>query len=288
MKPKTLVLMAVAITCGLLASYMTSRIISERNQKVDVLVARQECPQWRPIDDPDKLFEVRSVLKTEAPMNHVPAEQAAELKSRVFGKQLAQGQTVTWADLQDKNKMFLDIGMKEGMRAFAIEASARTAVAGFVLPGSRVDVIQTRRDVTGTKSRFVLEDLLVRGVDQHLDRPPEKGGLVPSTITLEVTPEEVLKLSEAASSGQLSLALRGVDDRSRAHIVTPLPPEIPPAIIQATPEPVELPTDKFYQTSFDGHSWRRAEYILNKEGQVISSRYLDGPGEPASPRIDAP
>ncbi len=52
MKPKTMMLMVVAIGCGLAASYMTSKLLAERNNaqteepKVKVLVAKIKVPAW--------------------------------------------------------------------------------------------------------------------------------------------------------------------------------------------------------------------------------------------------
>lgn len=54
MKPRTMILMVVAIGCGLGASYMTSKLLAERNQQVEaeptvpVLVARCASPAGRP------------------------------------------------------------------------------------------------------------------------------------------------------------------------------------------------------------------------------------------------
>ena len=61
MKPKTLILMVVAVGCGLAASYMTSKLLADRRQeapveeKVDVLTAKIKVPQFTVIKEPDKL-----------------------------------------------------------------------------------------------------------------------------------------------------------------------------------------------------------------------------------------
>ena len=63
MKSKTMILMVIAIVCGLGASYMTSRLLAERNEKVIVLVPKQKLSQWTHIKEPETMFEEREILK---------------------------------------------------------------------------------------------------------------------------------------------------------------------------------------------------------------------------------
>ena len=72
MKSKTVILMVVAIACGLVASYMTSRVIADRSkeseeEKVAVLVARQNLAMATHIIEPAKLFEEKLFTKGEEP-----------------------------------------------------------------------------------------------------------------------------------------------------------------------------------------------------------------------------
>ena len=57
MKPKTMILMVVAVVCGLAASYMTSRLLADKAtpppvNTVTVLVAKQKINAWTPIKNP--------------------------------------------------------------------------------------------------------------------------------------------------------------------------------------------------------------------------------------------
>jgi hypothetical protein len=69
MKPKTMILMAVA--CGLGASYMTSKLLADRKQQeiptVPVLVARARVPAWQPIKGPEAMFEIKQYNADVAP-----------------------------------------------------------------------------------------------------------------------------------------------------------------------------------------------------------------------------
>lgn len=53
MKSKTVILMVVAVVCGLAASYMTSRLLADRNEKIKVLVAKRKFNRWTHVKNPD-------------------------------------------------------------------------------------------------------------------------------------------------------------------------------------------------------------------------------------------
>src|SRR5438309_13982 len=77
MKPKTMILMVVAVACGLGASYMTSKLLADRGkvteevEKVDVVVAKEKIPSWQVIKEPEKQFEVKKYLAESAPKNAI-------------------------------------------------------------------------------------------------------------------------------------------------------------------------------------------------------------------------
>src|SRR5262249_37717743 len=73
MKPKTMILMIVAVGCGLGASIMTSRLLAERKDKeqgeptVPVLVTKGRITGWTEIKEPEKAFEVKEYPVSLAP-----------------------------------------------------------------------------------------------------------------------------------------------------------------------------------------------------------------------------
>ena len=57
MKPKTMILMGVAIVFGLAASYLTSKLLATQQEKVIVLVAKEKLSRWTPLKNLDAQFE---------------------------------------------------------------------------------------------------------------------------------------------------------------------------------------------------------------------------------------
>jgi pilus assembly protein CpaB len=95
-----------------------------------------------------------------------------------------------------------------GMRAVTLRVDDVRGVAGFVLPGDRVDVVLTRHEA-GDKAYadVLLQNAKVLAVDQ-LANERQEGPSVAKAVTVEVSTEQAQKLVLAAGVGSLSLVLR--------------------------------------------------------------------------------
>lgn len=113
------------------------------------------------------------------------------------------------------------------MRAITVRVNDVQGVAGFVLPGERVDVIFTRPADAGSGSNshsppitdLLLQNVKVLAVDQIADNLKDKPVIV-KAVTLEVSTEDAQKLTLAAQVGTLSLALRSFGNTSLAYTDT--------------------------------------------------------------------
>ncbi len=103
-----------------------------------------------------------------------------------------------------------------GKKAVTVRVNDIEGVAGFVLPGDRVDIFLTRNlsekgSSGGSSSDVVLQNVRVLAIDQIADDRLDKPAVV-KAVTLEVEMSEGQKLSLAASLGTLTLALRQAGD----------------------------------------------------------------------------
>ncbi|MDP2529248.1 MAG: Flp pilus assembly protein CpaB [Candidatus Palauibacterales bacterium] len=111
----------------------------------------------------------------------------------------------------------LAIAIPEGMRAMSVRVNQVIGVAGFVLPGTHVDVLVTLdKSETGNDARtqVLLQNVQVLSAGQELQQGKDgqdKPKTVP-VVTLLVTPDQSEKLTLAATKGQLQLALRNTLD----------------------------------------------------------------------------
>lgn len=115
---------------------------------------------------------------------------------------------------------FMAAIVKPGWRAFAVAISAESAVAGFVMPNDRVDVILTRKvQVNGgaseeARSDIILQDIRVLAIEEHFRQPTGDDADDPirgDVATLELTPRDAETLALADELGDITLALRGVE-----------------------------------------------------------------------------
>ena len=104
----------------------------------------------------------------------------------------------------------------QGMRAMSVRVNDVISVAGYVVAGTRVDLLVTVRDDNPNggnaeaMARTVVSNLLVLTSGTRIDAEKGKDGKPqPSTVvTLAVLPEDAEKIALAQSEGKLSLALR--------------------------------------------------------------------------------
>ncbi len=98
--------------------------------------------------------------------------------------------------------------LEEGMKAVSVRVDEVVGVAGFALPGDRVDVLLTRKRETGDAfADIILQNLRVLAVDQLNDDRASKA-TVSRTVTLEVATQQAQRLVVAQNVGSLTLILR--------------------------------------------------------------------------------
>jgi pilus assembly protein CpaB len=131
----------------------------------------------------------------------------------------------------------LPVVIPQGMRAVSVRVNEVIGVAGYVLPGTRVDVVATanatehRGDMT---SKVVLTNVQVLAAGTKMEQDTEKGKPMPvSVVTLLVDPEQSERLTLASTEGKIQLALRNPLDQT-----SPVTPGIRPAgLLGATVKP---------------------------------------------------
>jgi len=153
----------------------------------------------------------------EWPAVHTPAsafESAADLAGRVLRLPVGAGDPIFASALLPEGSAAGLISMIEsGHRAVSVKVDAVVGVAGFIKPGTRVDVLATlRRDDNTRFSQVVLQDVKVLAVDQTLEEANAGEPKVVNVVTLEVKPLEAKRLIHSAHEGRLQLALRNPGD----------------------------------------------------------------------------
>jgi pilus assembly protein CpaB len=127
---------------------------------------------------------------------------------QVLSPMAANEPILDWKVTGPGQRATLSAVLGEGMKAVSIRVNDVLGVAGFVLPGDRVDVLLSRID--RDSNAFVdvlLQDIKVLAIDQKT-ADQEQNPSVAKAVTLEVSTVDAQKLTLAANVGTLSLALR--------------------------------------------------------------------------------
>ena len=127
----------------------------------------------------------------------------------------------------------------QGMRAVSVRVNDVVSVAGFVQPGSRVDVLSTGSQGNDRQTTTVLENVLVLAVGKNLDQNAAEAPAAP-VITLAVSPDDAQRLALASQEGRIQLSLRNPLDTKKGGIgatrASSLYPDEKPAVTEAKPK----------------------------------------------------
>jgi pilus assembly protein CpaB len=207
-------LIIIAIIFGLFAAFFIARFlnigISGVNTK-PVVVAIQDISPGSPIG-------TNQIKVVNWPSQITQKNFLADSKfviNRISRQTIYSGQPIIDSMLVLPNsKGGLSSMIADGKRAITVRVNEVIAVAGFVLPGSYVDVLVNIKNSNGSIfSKTVLSKVKILAVAQETEANPKKPKVV-NAVTLELTPKETELLDVARSSGNLSLSLRNEFDQS--------------------------------------------------------------------------
>ncbi len=147
------------------------------------------------------------------------------LQGTVVRSEITAGQPVTQGALvKPGDRGFLAAALGPGMRAVTVPVSAQAAVAGFVFPGDRIDLVLTQTVAGGGSgeplkvSETIMRNIRVLATDQRTDNLVGEDGKTQvrtfSNVTIEATPKMAEQVAVAQTLGSLSLSLRSIADNS--------------------------------------------------------------------------
>lgn len=124
----------------------------------------------------------------------------------------------------------------ENMRALTVRVNDVIGVAGFLLPGNRVDVLSSRRSTNQRAvTETILRDIKVLAVDQSATTETNEPVIV-RAVTLEMTPKQAEILVKAKTEGTIQLTLRNPLERSPEPTIEPAKPKPRKPVVAKKPE----------------------------------------------------
>jgi pilus assembly protein CpaB len=235
MSSRTLMLIALSVLFGLGAAWMANNWLAARlNTSADsnmesVVVAAVEIPFGQMVEA--QHVKVVSMPKGTAPSDAFDSIEKATGRIATFT--LLQGDILRGARLAEHlGGSTLASLIEPNKRAITVRVDDVVGVAGFLLPGNRVDILVARKEGSTTaNAETILYDLRVLAVDQ-IASTDKTQPVVVRAVTLEMTPEETEVLVKAQTEGKLQLALRNPLEEQKKPEVKP-----EPAVAVAPPPP---------------------------------------------------
>ncbi len=225
--------MIIGVTVALVVAFLASVYVFRAVQRMSaaaprpmarIVVAAEPLQVGTPLDEQNTktiAWPVGEPLQGSFP-------RTADCAGRAVITPIAVNEPILEANLAPRAAgAGLPAAIPEGMRAVSVAVNDVVGVAGFVTPGTMVDVLVTGQ-LAGKSgdaiTRTVLENVRVMAAGQQIQQDrngkPEK---VP-VVTLLVSPEDANVLTMASTEGKIQLALRNTIDTNVAD---------PPAVLQA-------------------------------------------------------
>ena len=242
MKAIPLISLGLSLALGAGAIFFGREFMGSGTQEANASVAAPAIQMTqivvaRAAIEPGKLIDPAMVEMRDWPASAVPPGAllaVSDLGEKAYSRGLmVPGEPLLTEKIDTTGSVLtLAANIQPGMRAVSIVVANDTGVAGFVLPGDRVDVNEfvEQKDVRAAPedarrsanvlAQPVLKAVKVLAVDQTFESGLE-GARPSNTVTLEVTPQDALLLGAASRRAALGLALIGREEELAEVIEAP-------------------------------------------------------------------
>lgn len=247
---------ALAIAAGFLVSVyvyknLQARSGSSSDNGAEVMVAANDLQVGARVEE-------RDIKVIKIPAADLPPS-APRRKADVIGRgviiPISKGEFILPTRLAAENAgAGLPALIPPGMRAVSVRVNEVVSVAGFVTPGTRVDVLLTGSPAGAgdQQTTTVLQNVAVLASGHTLERTSTGEAQNTAVITLLVTPDDAQRLTLASTEGRIQLALRNPVDTKQDEVPASLsralyrggvapPPEHAPIHRVSTPKTVSPP-----------------------------------------------
>lgn len=232
MRPKSLILLVLALGCGLVASIGINQVLANRDNQPVVQLGETE-PIYVALTDVGmgEKLNPQNVKLEPWPKDRVPNGALTELEQiegRLTKTRLFAGEPIMEAKLlsKDADGQGSAALIPKGLRVVSVRVDSVSGGAGLILPGNRVDVMvhvvrNPSRGIEETGTKTVLQDIQVFAVNDLFTRDPrdrDETSISAKTISLLVNPSQAQLVMLASEIGTIRLVLRNHEDEDMADV----------------------------------------------------------------------
>lgn len=258
-RTRMMVFALLAIFMSVMVAFVAYRVLKNRlappEETTQIVVAADKIPIGTRVTD--------TMLRTASWPKVAPLDGSFTDPAQVVGRgvviSMQPNEPVLESKLAPKEAgAGLTTVIPEGMRAVSVQVNDVIGVAGFVLPGSHVDVIAIgtpEKGGTSDISKVFLENVQVLAAGTNVERDANGQPMKVNVVTLLVTPEDAQKLALSTVDSRIQLALRNPLDKDQANPAAvrkealygmssvPVAPAVRPktTVVRYRPKPPALP-----------------------------------------------
>ncbi|QEI07579.1 Flp pilus assembly protein CpaB [Pigmentiphaga aceris] len=239
-------LLAVALCAGGLAAWSTRHYIAGQVARIEaegrvpmvtVVVAATDLMPGAKISA--DTVATRDMPREWASDSAITPEQFVQIDAASLGHAVRRGEPILWSHLSAGRAAPFSSQLREGRRAITLAVDEISSVSGMLVPSDVIDVYVSFDHQRKRVTRLLLPAVHVLATGRQI--VPAAAGEAErtfSTVTLDTTPEEAVKLIVARQGGTISAVLRGAKD---AQAKGPTQSGDLPAIFGIQPAPVRRP-----------------------------------------------
>ena len=219
----------IALFAALLAGICTYQLIKEISKpaetpRTEVVVAAVDIPENTLITA--EMITLQPVATEALLPNYLTDPMAVVgmvMKSDVYaGEQIVSNRLIRLGETDDSTTLAYKVS--EGKRAITVSVNQISGLSYMIRPGNYLDIIlgysEKEKNAKGEEeeipaSRYMLQNVLVLAVDGTMAKT---GAGEYGTLTLEVSPEDALRISIAEMSGSMRMVMRSPLDYSEVEI----------------------------------------------------------------------
>lgn len=209
MNKRFIIMLSIALLLAFLAAWIANRWIQGKalpDQAMSVVVAAVEIPFGVKLEESQ--VKVISWQGNSAPQGAYSSKD--QVVNKVTMNKFYPDEIITEKRVSEYlGGSTLSALISKEYRAISVRVDDVVGVAGFILPGNRVDILATKKDRSANEAstRTLLQNIKVLAVDQEASQEKEKPAIV-RAVTLELKPEQAEVIVQAMQEGTIQLTLR--------------------------------------------------------------------------------
>ena len=227
MQPKSLLLLVLALGCGIVAAIGVTQMMADSGDKE--VVSTETEPLYVALEDVEmgKPLSAEVIKLEDWPKGKVPAgalSQLEDVEGRAPRTKIYAGEPILDFKLLTKGEMGdgADIMIPKDYRVVPVKVDEVSGGAAMILPGNRVDVylhIKKSNEFQEAMVKQILQNVKVFAVGDTWSRTvDEEKTIRAKTVSLLLLPTEAMKVTLAAKTGELSLVLRSPEDDEATEV----------------------------------------------------------------------